>query len=552
MSAARASKAGTRGVGAGADPAPPVRRAALWVPDWPVVAAMGQAGLGAETPAAVLHGRGMLAVSAAARAAGVRRGMRKRQAQRACPELAILPHDEGRDARAFEEVALGAEEVVSGVEVTRPGLLMIPADGASRFHGGEQALVEALVVAATERSGAEVNVGIADGLLAAVEAARGSLVVPAGESSAYLSPLPASTLTHVAVERRHLSAVEDLVGVLDRLGIRTLGDFAALSFGDVLARFGSTGAWAHRLAEGGDLLPPVLRRTEQDIAVRYDFEDPPSNVEQAAFVASHVAGLLDAALRDAGVRCLRVSITVATERGEELERTWRTDVGPREGAFARHMADRIRWQLEGWLSGITLGPEASALTAITLTARDVIGGGAEQAFLWGGVSGADGRAHRAMERIQGLAGAEAVLVATEQGGRTPRDRASLVAFGQEGAAMRRVDRPWPGQLPDPAPATVLVAPEPVRVLDAGGRDVVVTERLYVSAPPTWVALPGEGGEEASVPVPVDAWAGPWPVVERWWSEDASRRAYLQVALADGRALLVATRGGEWALEAVYD
>jgi len=536
------------GVGVSAAPttAPPVRRAALWVPDWPVVAAMAQAGLGSETPAAVLHGRGMLAVSAAARAAGVRRGMRKRQAQRACPELAILPHDEGRDARAFEEVALGAEVVVSGIEVTRPGLLMIPAGGAARFHGGERALVEALVVAATERSGAEVNVGIADGLLAAVEAARESLIVPPGASPAYLAPLPASTLTHVAVERRHLASVEDLVSVLDRLGIRTLGDFAALPFADVLARFGSVGAWAHRLASGGDLAPPVLRRTEQDIAVRYDFEDPPTNVEQAAFVARHVAGLLDSALRDAGVRCLRVSIAVATERGEELERTWRTDVGPREGAFARHMADRVRWQLEGWLSGITLGPEASALTAITLTARDVIGGGAEQAFLWGGVSGADGRAHRAMERIQGLAGAEAVLVATEQGGRSPRDRASLIPFGQVGRAARRVDRPWPGQLPDPAPATVLVAPEPVRVLDAGGRDVVVTERLYVSAAPTWVAMPD------AEPEPVDAWAGPWPVVERWWSEDASRRAYLQVALRDGRAVLVASRQGQWTLEAVYD
>ncbi len=65
-----------------------VRRVVLWVPDWPVVAAMAQAGMGGDAPAAVLHGKEILAVSAAARAAGVRRGMRKRLAQRACPELA--------------------------------------------------------------------------------------------------------------------------------------------------------------------------------------------------------------------------------------------------------------------------------------------------------------------------------------------------------------------------------------------------------------------------------------------------------------------------------
>src|SRR5690554_141767 len=45
-------------------PVATVRRAVLWVPDWPVVAAMSEAGLGADAPAAVLHGRGLVAVSA--------------------------------------------------------------------------------------------------------------------------------------------------------------------------------------------------------------------------------------------------------------------------------------------------------------------------------------------------------------------------------------------------------------------------------------------------------------------------------------------------------
>src|SRR5699024_4252561 len=119
-------------------PVATVRRAVWWVPDWPVVAAMSEAGLGADAPAAVLHGRGLVAVSAAARAAGVRRGMRKRLAQRACPDIEILPYDEGRDSRLFEAVAAAAEQVVAGVEISRPGLLMIPADGAARFHGSEE------------------------------------------------------------------------------------------------------------------------------------------------------------------------------------------------------------------------------------------------------------------------------------------------------------------------------------------------------------------------------------------------------------------------------
>ncbi len=555
-----------------------VRRAVLWVPDWPVVAAMSEAGMRADEPAAVLHGRGMMAVSAAARAAGVRRGMRKRLAQRACPELALLPHDEGRDSRRFEAVAAAAEEVVSGVEISRPGLLMIPADGAARFHGSEESLAEALVEAVAQHSGYECAVGAADGLLAAILAARASELVPVGTSREYLASAPIDVLSLAAMERRQRERVEDLVSVLARLGLTTVGDFTALPAGDVLARFGAVGMWGYRIGRGEDVRPPVLRRTEEDIAVFYEFDEPAERVEQLALVASHVAEQLDAALLDAGVRCGRVRIGATTERGGTLERVWRTDVGSRAGAFAKHMSDRVRWQLEGWLSGLASGPEPAPLTRLELVAEDVVPLGNEQAYLWGGVSGADARAHRTLERVQALLGADAVLAVREQGGRSPRDRALMLPWGQEVQPTRRIEHPWPGRIPDPAPATVLPVPEPLEVLDAGGAPVRVDRRLAMSAPPTWVRLqvdprderaaaarrhPSTGSSTSSdgptwgLPQPVEEWAGPWPIVERWWSEDASRRACVQISLrqpdgSPGAALLAAFTGGTWVLEAIYD
>lgn len=550
-----------------------VRRAVLWVPDWPVAAAMTAAGLGSEVPAAVLHGRGMVAVSASARAAGVRRGMRKRLAQRACPELEILPYDEGRDSREFEAVAAAAETVVAGVEISRPGLLMIPSGGAARFHGSEEVLAEALVGAVAELAGHECSVGTADGLLAAIVAARHSIMVPAGGSAAFLAPLPIETLTLAAMERQHRDAVEDLASVLTRLGLHTLSDFTALPRADVLARFGPAGVWAHRIGRGEDVRPPVLRRSEDDIAVEYVFEEPAQRVEQLALVAAHVAEQLDQALLAAGVRCGRVCITARTERGESLERVWRTDVGSRSGAFSKHMADRVRWQLEGWISGTSQGPEAAPLVSLGVIAQDVISLGSEQAYLWGGVSGADARAHRTLERIQGLIGADGVLAVSEQGGRHPRDRVVTLPWGQESPPSRRIEHPWPGRIPDPAPATVLVSPQPVAVLDAGGQSVTVDRRLGMSAFPTWVRLPidpkdermaatrrhplsghvGDVGEPSwGLPQPVEAWAGPWPVVERWWARDESRGAYLQISVREGQAILAAFSGGQWLLEAVYD
>ena len=81
-------------------PGPPARVLVVWCPDWPVHAV----GAGPDVPAAVLVGEGarstVLACSAAARAAGVRRGQRVRDAQRLCPGLAVHPRDEAAEERA--------------------------------------------------------------------------------------------------------------------------------------------------------------------------------------------------------------------------------------------------------------------------------------------------------------------------------------------------------------------------------------------------------------------------------------------------------------------
>ncbi len=53
---------------------------------------------------------------------------------------------------------------------------------------------------------------------------------------------------------------------------------------------------------------------------------------------------------------------------------------------------------------------------------------------------------------------------------------------------------------------------------------------------------------------VRGWAGPWPVVERWWEAGGGghRRAHLQVELDDAPALLLTLTGGAWQVDGVYD
>jgi protein ImuB len=534
------------------------RTAVLWVPDWPVVAALAEAGLDAHVPAAVLGapsgggtraGRSVVATSAVARTAGVRRGMRRRQAQEACPDLVLLEVDDARDARTFEPVALAAETVVAGLEIARPGLVLLPADGAARFHGSERALAERLVAAVAD-AGHECQVGVADGLLAAVLAARDDAVVPPGGSAAALAGRPVADLVHAVCDPGVVADVREAVGLWWRLGLHTLGDLAALPAASVAARFGDLGTWAHRLARGEDERPPARRRIDADLAVAVDLDPPADRVDVAAFAARRLAEELHALLVAHGLACARLRITARTATGE-LERLWRTDAAT-GGLDAARITDRVRWQLEGWLTDAALrrtgtgaSPHVEPVVHLALAAEDVAPAGTHQPSLWGPDAGGDTRARQALDRVQGLLGGDAVLAVRLQGGRDARSRVRLVPYGEEATLERDPDRPWPGALPSPAPATVLPDPSPAGVLDADGRAVVVDARLALSGEPARVRW--DDGEHAVV-----GWAGPWPLAERWWTPDPVRRVHLQVVLDDGHGLLLAQVGGVWQVEALYD
>lgn len=535
-----------------------VRTAVLWVPDWPVVAAMTAADVDAHLPAAVIGGSGssgagrstgqrVVAASAAARAAGVRRGMRRRTAQQHCPGLVILAADDVRDAAAFEPVAVAAETVVAGVEVARPGLLLLASDGAARYHGSEQDLARELVEAVARDTGHECQVGVADGFLAAVLAARDETVVPPGTSAGWLAGRPAADLRHA---RPDDSALADLLDLWRRLGLRTLGDVAGLPAGSTQARFGALGTWARRLAAADDVRPPARRRTEADIAATTELDPPAERADVAAFAARRVAEDLHGRLAARGLACGRVVVTAdavdpVTGETRTCERVWRTDDAA--GMSAARLTDRVRWQLAGWLT--RRDPAPAPIARITLTADEVAPAGATQPALWGPASGEGLRAVRAVERVQAMLGASGVLVPRLEGGRDPRSRVRLVPFGEEVPTGRDPDRPWPGALPAPAPAVVLAEPVPARVLDATGADVVVDVRLAMSAPPAVVVV-GVGGQET---LRVTDWAGPWPVAERWWHPDGgSRRVWLQLLTDDGAGLLMAQTAGAWQAEARYD
>ncbi len=171
-----------------------------------------------------------------------------------CPGL-LEEQEGGRVARAFARVVEAAAAFSPAASAVRPGVCAVPTRGPSRYFGGDDQLARLLAGALAAPAGpgptdpdlaladGRARIGVADGLFAAVLAAQAAedepVVVPSGESATFLSPWPVETLDR-----------PELADLLRRLGIRTLGAFAALPTRHVLSRLGTDGAACHEVAGG--------------------------------------------------------------------------------------------------------------------------------------------------------------------------------------------------------------------------------------------------------------------------------------------------------------
>jgi protein ImuB len=214
------------------------------------------------------------------------------------------------------------------------------------------------------------------------------------------------------------------------------------------------------------------------------------------------------------------------------------------------VAQRVRWQLDGWSSGAAAedGPDESVcgIAMLRLVPDHLVPDEGRQLGLWGDDL-ISGRVERAAVRLQAMLGHESVAHPVLAGGRGPGEQVMLVPFGDIRDARHPADRPWPARIPPPAPATVYPVPRPARVIDAAGAPVTITGRAAVSASPDALTV-GDSPWLA-----ITAWAGPWPVTERWWDErNATRRARFQLVTEDGIAWLAAVELGRWQIEARYD
>jgi protein ImuB len=515
----------------------------LWVPDWPITAAVRANELDSTKPIALIDRGLVFACSPAAREHGVKRTLRLREAQARCPELLVLPHEPAVDSRMFAPVVAALEALLPGVQVLRAGTCAVRVRGPARYYGGERPAGLAMISCLAELGISETRVGIADGPFTAEQAARlpGSenvRIVPAGDAASFLAPLPVALLDD-----------EHLCRLLWRLGIHTLGDFAALQPTDVRDRFGEYGAHLHGLAGGRDSRPVVARIPPKELAAAIEFEPALDRIDQVTFSFRASADLFIEQLTAAKLVCTALVVEVRSENGEYSTREW---LHPRSFT-ATDVVDRVRWQLQG--TGEIDSGLRSPITAVRVTPESVDAIGNHEQGLWG--SGPDERIHHALSRVQSMLGHGGVLTGVVAGGRTSADRQQLIAWGDRVADRRAgrgavAEQPWPGHLPDPSPASLFEVPRAVQLLSTDGEPVRVNDRGMLNGPPEVFSPGSQPSSQPGDMRTVTAWAGPWPIDERWWSETARRVHRMQVVDSAGSAWLLVLDGDRWWAEARYD
>jgi protein ImuB len=164
------------------------------------------------------------------------------------------------------------------VEDTAPGMVIFSIVGLGRLIGTPQEIAAAIARRGAE-AGIQANLAVSadpDTAMLAARHFRGITLIPSGHEADRLGALP----VHV------LPAEPELIQTLDRWGIRTLAELAALPELGFIARFGEPGERLLRLARGETRRSLRVMTTLENYQRRIELDHPQRLLEPLLFVIS--------------------------------------------------------------------------------------------------------------------------------------------------------------------------------------------------------------------------------------------------------------------------
>ena len=385
----------------------------VMLPRFELAVAAGSRGALLQGPTALAPepGREQLVgeVSQAAEAFGIHPGMRLGEALARCPRLALVPPDPVGVADDWERVVVRLEAVGAAVESARPGLAFFDARGLRRLHGGS---LDGVVAAVREALRRPARIGAGPSRFCAMAAAARARP----RRAAIVSGADGLVAEPVALLRL-CDATVTLHETLERLGVRTLGELAALPRAAVADRFGSVGLQAHDLARGHDT-PLRPRRPGETLEEALVLEESASGAQLERALALLIDRLL--ARRERDGRTLRV-VTLSASLVEGG--TWRERVVFREPLSE---PGRMRLALGQRLAQLPAPAEALRLAVERFGPTHP----GERALFDDGAAKRRARLREAIRQVRAVAGPEGALrvLAVDPDSRVPERRAVLTPF----------------------------------------------------------------------------------------------------------------------------
>ena len=221
------------------------------------------------------------------------------------------------------------------VGIVAPGIYACDLAGTERVLGAPSRIAR-VIVERLARSGAPAAVAVAVTPFAARVAAERTAdgdVRLVTEPREYLAPLPLEVLP---IDPK-------LVDELGLLGLRSVGDFAALPRGAVFDRFGRGAARAHALARAEDEERVRADPPPRHIRARRVWEDAIVSREQLVFALKSAIDELSSALATYGLAALRIAVRLEREDVDPL-RLERAILPPTRESAA--LLRSVRWALE--------------------------------------------------------------------------------------------------------------------------------------------------------------------------------------------------------------
>jgi hypothetical protein len=317
-------------------------------------------------PLVIAHGSGSrrVVLDASTHAQGVHPGMLLSEALSQSKNAILVESDPVHYRAVFGHALDAIEALGADVEEEDLGHATVQIAGLELLYGGEDGLIEALLLAVPRFLAPRIGVGPSKFLasVAAHQAKPGHASRAPSDLQPFLDPLSVKLLP----------GPWQTIAKLHGFGLRTLGQLARMSIGALQAQLGPEGKLLGELARGIDRRPLIPRRHQETVTASLAFADPVGTI---GIVLTAIESLLDLVFAHENMRgrfarvCVLDGVVFRAHRWHR-RMVFKESLGDRTKAFTV-----VRHALENT-------PPPGPLEELRLTLSSITGEGGRQESLF--------------------------------------------------------------------------------------------------------------------------------------------------------------------------